>query len=108
MIQNRTFLKTLFESQSAKKSNAILINASIEEVNILLQILYSITQGDIPIKRKNYELLKKSKKLVYLHRQFESISKLNDIISKDLKAKLIILLKCTSILSILLQSLFLL
>ncbi len=106
ILQNKHFLKAIFESQSNKTTKTLLLNSNKEEIDTLLQILFSITQGDIPIKRKNFEILKKSNRLFYLHNQFENIIKFNKILSLDLKTKMGLLFKLKSIFSILLHPLF--
>lgn len=106
LIQNKSFLKAIYEAESIKQKKSLLLNSSIDEVNILLHILFSITQGNIPIKRENFELLKKSKKLIFLHKQFENNAKFNKIMSATLKEKISLLMKFISVYSTLLFPLF--
>lgn len=106
LLQNKQFLKDLYESEVKSNTKHLLLHSSNEQLNILLNILYYITQGEIPIKKHNYKALQESKKLNLLHKHFDSNLKLNAVLNYPLKEKTKLLLRFLSILKILLYPLF--
>lgn len=106
MLHNKSFLKALFESKSVKAEKSVLIKSTIDEINVLLHVLFSITQGEIPIKKRDFQILKKSKRISILHNTFENKLKFDNIMSLNLKEKMKLLYKFTSIYSTLLCPLF--
>ncbi len=57
MLTSKPFLKKLFVTKQFKTTKNILLESSNEELNVLINILFHITQGDIPIKKINYKAL---------------------------------------------------
>lgn len=106
LLENKLFLKTLHECKSEKVTKTHLLKSTSDEANVLLHILFSITQGDIPIKKKDYVALENSKKLLVLNSLFENTVKFNKIIKSSLKEKMSLLLKFKSVYGILLNPLF--
>lgn len=106
MLQNKPFLRALFESQQAKNTKKLLLESSEEQANLLIRILFFITQGEIPIKKQNFEILEESKKLLLLHKHFQTELKLNKLLTSTLQKKIIILFKFVSVFHNLLYPLF--
>lgn len=106
MLENKTFLNALFISDSLIKAKKLLLKSSINEANVLLHVLFSITQGEIPLKKSNFEFIKKKKKLTILNSQFKSDVKFRKILKASLKNKIFILIKFSQIYPFLLYSLF--
>ncbi len=106
MLKNKTFLRQLYSSASIKTKKAILLRSNLEQVDTLLNILFYITQGDIPIKKSSYDVLDKHSILEVLHTTFLSLHKLNTLLENSLKQKTVFLLKFIKFYKYLLQSLF--
>jgi len=106
LIDNKPFLKNLYELSSMQQKKHFLLSSSEKECDVLLQILYAITQGEIPITKSKFEILKSSKKLHLLNNKFESEVKLAKLLASALKQKTFLLLKFLPIFSVLLFPLF--
>jgi len=59
LIRDKLFLKELYESNSASKSKRILYFGSDSEINTLIKYLHLVSNGEIKIKKENFESLKK-------------------------------------------------
>lgn len=106
MQKNKSLLEALFKATTIKEKKSILTDCSLEQVDLIFYILFSITQGEIPIKKNNYEILKKSKKLSFLYRLFENKSKFEKNLTLSLKEKRLILLKLARVYHCLLYPIF--
>ena len=93
MKQHKSTLKILFKAKTNQQKKNILLNLSLIEVNVIFHILFYITQGVIPIKKHNYQILEKSKKLALLYRFFENDLILEKNLALPLKEKIGLLLK---------------
>lgn len=106
MVQKKEFLKNLFLTKSTKALKSILLSAHLEDLDLLLNILFFITQGDIPIKKVNFQILQKTKKISILHKYFQSEKHFKKILISPLKEKTMILIKFLPVMSNLLYPLF--
>ncbi len=93
MIENKNFLKFLFESNSNQSKKEALTKCESTQLDLIINILFYIVQGEIPVKRTHYESLKRNKKLGLLHRNLNSQQKLKQVLNFTVKAKLSFLLK---------------
>lgn len=106
MIENKAFLKKIFLTKNLKTLKSLILSSSVNEIDLLLNILFCITDGRIPIKKVNFEILKKKKKIIILHKNFQSPEKFRKLLSSQLKEKITILIKFLPVYSNLLYSLF--
>jgi hypothetical protein len=72
----------------------------------LLKFLHYLANGEIPIKRKNFELIQEKNRLKLIKNTLESKKALNSLILKDRSEKLVFLNKLTEIFEPLLYPLF--
>ena len=70
-LRHKLFLKNLYEGQSLTNINTIGF-ASDTALNVLVRLLHLIANGEIPMRSVDFDLLKKSKRLVFLRSKFES------------------------------------
>ncbi len=62
MRKEHNFLYKLYRQQSGRQNRKTLKNASKSQVWVVLRILFCIAAGHIPLSRKNYEHLVRSKR----------------------------------------------
>lgn len=106
LLKNRDFFHSLFQSNSNAEKRSLLLKSSVEQVDTLIKILFYIVQGEIPLKKSNFEALQKFNKLSVLHEKFNTLKKLNFMLSRDFKQKTSFLLKFTNFYKYLLHNLF--
>lgn len=106
MLKHRVFLKQLYSIGTIKSKKSLLLKSNVEQVDTLLNVLFYITQGDIPIQRSNFNLLSKHRVLPVLHNAFITVNKLTKLINSSLKEKTVFLLKFMKFYKVLLQPLF--
>ena len=63
LIRDKGFLKSLYEGENKVKNNRILMVACDTKLNTLIRLLHFITNGEIKIKRENFEVLRNHRKL---------------------------------------------
>ena len=90
--RDKTFLKELFESDSIVKSKQILTFATDAELNTLIKYLHFVSNGEIPIKKNNFEAVAK-KYLNVIKKNFEKKNNLQQLLQNSRKIKLILLIK---------------
>ena len=106
MKQNKIYLKNIFDAQNVKETKKLIKSSSEEEANILLQILFCLTHGNIPLKKSQFLLIQKSRKHLLLNKFFQTKAKLEENLSFALKTKIQILLKFALIYKQLLYTIF--
>ena len=72
-LKNKQFLKNLYEGQSLINNNIISF-ASDNALNVLVRVLHLIVNGTIPMRKNDFDAVKKSKKFGSLRKNFESKS----------------------------------
>lgn len=105
LIRDKLFLKELYESNSLSKSKRILYFASDAEISTLLKYIHFVSNGEIKIKKANFEALKKHH-LVAIKRNFEKKAKFLIVLRLSRKEKMKILSKFAPVFSHLLSPLF--
>jgi hypothetical protein len=93
MQDNKSYLKSLFEASSIEKVKQILRASSQDQANILLQVLFCLTHGRIPIKKLEFETIKKSRKHLLLHKFFHNNEEYEKLLHLSLKRKINVLFK---------------
>ena len=66
MLQEKKFLSQIYTEKTPETAKKLIANANANELNVLIKICLFIAKGEIPLKRKNFENIKKVKK--YLDR----------------------------------------
>ena len=103
--RDKQFLKELYKSDSLTKSKRILTFASDAELFTLSKYLHFISNGEIHIKKENFNELGK-RHISIIKQNFEKKASLSTFSQKDRKQKLQVLFKLASIFSSLLTPLF--
>jgi hypothetical protein len=106
LVRDKVFLRQLYEGEDRLKNNKILNFASDSKLNTLLKFLHFLSNGDIKIKRENFEILQSNKKLNVLKRNVEKKAALARLLKSEREAKLKFLKKLSNVYSSLLYCLF--
>ena len=106
LIRDKVFLRQLYEGESVVKNNRILNFANDTKLNTLLRLLHFISNGEIKIKRVNFEAIQSHKKLQIIKRGVEKKAALKRLLNNDREAKLKFLKKLSSVYSAILYCLF--
>lgn len=107
-IRDKLFLRSLFEGPNSLKNRRLLLAASEGEIDTLIKFLHYLANGKIKITANNFDSLKKSRKLGYLRKTFESNESLTNLLTLDDATKRSILLKLANCFPYLLSPLFIL
>ena len=103
--RDKLFLKEVYESDSISKSKRILNFVNDNEMNTLCKYLHFLSNGEIKIKKTNFEAIGK-KHIQVMKKSFESkknFQKVNQISRKD---KMKVLLKLIPVYNHILAPLF--
>jgi hypothetical protein len=88
LVRDKGFLRELYESPNKMKSNKILNFASDVKLNTLIRFLHFLSNGEIKIKKENFEILQKNKKLLLLKRHVEKKAALARLLKSERVQKL--------------------
>ncbi len=103
MIHYKTNLEILYECESLLENQTLISNSSDQFVLVLLNILYRVGAGYIPMKKDLYSKLAKGKKVGGLLKYFGSEQKLLKTLAKSREEQMKILRKFTSAMPVLLH-----
>ena len=106
LIRDKTFLRELYESQSKVSNNRILNFANDTKLDTLIKLLHFIANGEIPMKKQNFEVIQSHKKLSYIKRQVEKKSTVNKLLKAERAVKIKFLKQLSNVYSALLYCLF--
>lgn len=92
MLNHKLYLGDLYTSNSmtAKK---ILNNSLDVQLKLLLNLLYRLANGDLPMTRKTLQKLQHSRKASFLHTKFSSKTSVNALLKSSRQEILVILRK---------------
>jgi len=105
LLRDKEFLRELYQSESASHAKNILNFASDSKVNTLLKFMYMVSNGQIKVKKENFEKLSNNH-LKQLKKHLDSKSALQRLLSSERKTKLQFLNKYNSVFHDLLFTLF--
>ena len=105
LLRDKTFLKSLYEGPNPLKNKRVLISANDSQLNTLLKYLNSVCNGQIKIKKENFELISNAKKISSL-KAIDSKKKLSEMLKSDRVLKLTFLKKFSNVYGPLLYILF--
>ena len=105
MTREKLFLKELFEGTDETKKKRILNLSSDLKINILLHILHSLSNGEILMKKQNFELIPISK-IKFLKKHVEKKAALERLLNGERSTKLMFLRRLTQSFPLLLHCLF--
>ena len=106
LIRDKAFLRDLYEGEGRLKNNRILTFASDSKLNTLIRLLHFIANGEIKIKRVNFEVIQANKKLKLIKKNVEKRAAVNRLLKSERDQKLKFLKQLSSIFSALLYCLF--
>ena len=105
MVRDKDFLKELYQSQSAVRAKQILQFSSDSKLKTLLLYLHFVANGEIKIKKQNFEKLE-NRHLKMIKKRFESKAAFRRLLQSERKEKLNVLNKLASMFAFLLFSVF--
>ena len=106
LIRDKGFLKELYEEPELNRKKKKLQTADDTELNTLIKFLHFLSNGEIPMKKQNFEAIKESKKLVLITKKVERKSSVANLLKSNRVLKLKFLLQLLRIYSFLLYPLF--
>ena len=71
LIRDKAFLRELYEGPSRISNNRILIYASDNKLNTLIRFLHFLSNGEIKMKRDNFEIIQANRKLGFLKKMWK-------------------------------------
>lgn len=105
LLRDKEWLEELYTANSALRCRKLLLFASDSKLDTLMKYLHYLSNGDITIKKSNFDALQK-KHLNIIKRAFESKQALNHNLRQEREQKLKILHKLAPVFQLLLYSLF--
>jgi hypothetical protein len=105
MLRDKGFFSSLYQGES-KGNKKILQFSDDRQMNILIKVIYLIVNGEIAISSKNFELIKKSKRIVFLKKSFGKKKDFIKLLNNSREEKLKILTGLSSVFPFLLFGLF--
>jgi hypothetical protein len=106
LLRDKVFLRTLYNSDNNLSAKRVLNGANDSQLNTLLKYLHFLANGEIKIKKSNFEIIESHKKLHLIKQQVESKKALRTILNKERPEKLQFLNKLSQIYNAILYSLF--
>jgi hypothetical protein len=76
LIRDKSFLRELYEGPNHLKNNRVLKGANDSQLNTLLKFLYFLANGEIKMKKENFEIIEKANKLKLIKSRVEKKSNL--------------------------------
>ena len=106
LIRDKGFLKSLYEGEDKNQKFRILNVASDTKLNTLIRFLHFLSNGEIKIKKANFDVLQSNRKLNLIKRQVEKKAALARLLKSERQEKLKFLKKLCGVYSALLYCLF--
>ena len=105
LIRDKEFLKELYQCDSATRAKHILQFCSDSKLKTLLLYLHFVANGEIQIKKQNFERLE-SRHIRLVKKKLESKAALRRLLQSERKEKLNDLNKLAGVFGFLLHSVF--
>ena len=106
LVRDKGFLKSLYEGEDKAKNNRILTFASDTKLNTLIRFLHFLSNGEIKIKKNNFDIIHASQKLNFIKRHVEKKAALSRLLKSEREEKMKFLKKLSTLYSALLHCLF--
>jgi hypothetical protein len=106
LIRDRGFLHELYEGPNPLKNNRVLRGASDTQLNTLIKFLHFLSNGEITMKKENFEIIEREKKIKLIKSKVEKKKNMNVLLKSERNEKLKFLNKLCNIYSALLSTLF--
>jgi len=105
LVRDKEYLRQLYESRDLINTKRILQNASDVKLNTLIRYIHFVSNGEIHIKKADFENLGK-KHMAFIRKRFESKKHVQQILQQSRKFKLQLLTKLTPVFCDILTPLF--
>ena len=66
LVRDKAFLRELYESNNSQKIKRLLISASDLKLNTVIKFLHFLSNGEIKIKKQNFDALVTYKRFRFL------------------------------------------
>ena len=76
LIRDKGFLRELYESNNSNKTKSLLNSASDIKLTTLIKFLHFLANGEIPIKKENFEAIQSHKRLHFLKKVLKFVNNL--------------------------------
>ncbi len=106
LIRDKEFLRQLYEAQEVPKSKHILTFASDSQINTLIKFLHFLSNGEITIKKENFDEISKARKIQVLKSCVEKKAAVQRLLKSERKIKINFLNKLAPVYPFLLHCLF--
>jgi hypothetical protein len=106
LIRDKGFLRELYEGPNPLKNNRVLKGANDSQLNTLIKFLHFLSNGEITMKKENFDVIEKANKLKVIKAKVERKKNMNTLLKSERKEKLKFLNKLCNIYSDLLFTLF--
>jgi hypothetical protein len=106
LIRDKGFLRELYEGPNPLKNNRILNGANDSQLNTLIKFLYFLSNGQITMKKENFEVIENANKLKLIKSKVEKKKHVNILLKSERNTKLKFLKKLCNVYSALLSTLF--
>jgi hypothetical protein len=106
LIRDKGFLKELYQEPDPARNRKTLQTADDSQLNTLIKYLHFLSNGEIPMKKINFQAIKESKKQVLITKKVEKKTRVNDLLKSSRMIKLKFLTQLIKIFSFLLYPLF--
>lgn len=105
LTRDKEFLRDIYMSESSYNTKRLLMFASDQKLNTLIKLLYFISNGEIRIRKADFEHFKKSQ-ISFMKKNFEKKTAILRNLKNDREKKLKLLQKLSPILNKLTYPLF--
>jgi thiaminase len=106
LVRDKAFLRELYEGQSRLSNNRILFAASDSKLNTLIRFLHYLANGEIKMKKENFEAIQTHKKLNVIKRNVEKKAALSRLLKSERITKMKFLKQISAVFGPLLYCLF--
>jgi hypothetical protein len=106
LIRDKGFLRELFEGPNPLKNNRVLKGASDSQLNTLIKFLHFLANGEITMKKENFEIIEQAHKIKMIKGRVEKKKNMNYLLKSERKEKLKFLNKLCNVYNALLATLF--
>jgi hypothetical protein len=106
LIRDKGFLRELYEGPNPLKNSRVLNGASDSQLNTLIKFLHFLSNGEIRMKKENFEIIEKANKLKLIKSRVEKKKNMNNLLKSERKDKMKFLNKLSNLYNALLHTLF--
>ena len=106
LVRDKEFLRELYEAKEPVKAKHVLNFASDSQISTLIKFLHFLSNGEITIKKENFDEISKARKIQVLKKFVETKAAVQRLLRNERKIKMNFLKKLTTVYPFLLHCLF--